>query len=338
MELKMLTALNGVSGNEDCVRDAIMDHVKAHCDDVKVDRMGNVIAYQKGTGSGEHVMLVAHMDEVGLIVRGIKDDGLIVYETVGGLDPRIMVSKRVRVGNDAIPGVIGCKAIHLQTQEERAKPLTHKQLYVDIGTKDKAVTEKLVALGDYIAFESEYVEFGDGLVKAKALDDRVGCYNLLRLMQSRYPGDVTYAFTVQEEVGLRGAYVAARQSDADIALVLESTTANDLGDVSDHFKVCRVGRGVVISFMDNASIAHPDVNRKLRTLGEQKGIAWQPKTYIAGGNDAGAIQTARGSVAVCTLSIPCRNIHSPANVCSLSDVDAQYQLVEAFLNAPDDQA
>ena len=333
MELKTLTTLNGVSGDEGRVREVILDAARALCDEVKVDRPGNVLAYQKGTQGGAHALVAAHMDEVGLIVLGVRDDGLLIYETVGGIDARIMVSKRVRVGDRQIPGVIGCKAIHLQTAEERKKPLTHKQLYVDIGAKDKAAAEKLVSPGDYIAFDSEYIEFGEGFVKHKALDDRVGCYNLLRLMQRRYPCDVTYAFTVQEEVGLRGATVVARQVSATCALVLEATTANDLGDVDDHFKVCIPGKGVAISFMDTASIAHPGMHRALRQLAEDGGIAWQLKQYIAGGNDAGALQRSAGALPVCTISVPCRNIHSPANVAKYSDIDAQYHLAEAFLAA-----
>ena len=236
--------------------------------------------------------------------------------------------------------MIGCKAIHLQTAEERKKPLTHKQLYVDIGAKDAADAEKLVKLGDYIAFDSQYVEFGDGYVAHKALDDRIGCYNMLRLMENRYPCDVTYAFTVQEEVGLRGATVVARQVEASCALVLEATTANDLGDVDDHFKVCLPGRGVAISSMDNASIMHPGMNGALRQLAEQSNIDWQIKQYVAGGNDAGALQRSASALPVCTLSVPCRNIHSPANVAKFSDIDAQYRLAEAFLaaGAPIEQA
>ncbi|MEA4898546.1 MAG: M42 family peptidase [Eubacteriales bacterium] len=333
MELRELTRLAGVSGDEGAVRNYILEQTKPLADEVKIDRMGNVLAFKRGTAARpNHALLAAHMDEVGLIVLGFKDDGLIVYEPVGGIDARIMVSKRMRVGKDLIPGVIGCKAIHLQSPDERKQPLTHKQLFVDIGAKDREAAQKLVSLGDYISFEPGYVEFGDGFVKDKALDDRVGCYNLLRLLAGRYPCDVTFAFTVQEEVGLRGATVAARQVKPDCALVLEATTANDLGKVDPHFRVCVPGRGAAISFMDNASIAHPALNRRLRELADARGIAWQVKAFVAGGNDAGALQREAGAVPVCPVSIPCRNIHSPANVANANDIEAQYRLAEAFLN------
>lgn len=337
MELRELTAIGGVSGDEGRVRDYILERARRLADEVKVDRLGNVLARKRAVGGGQsprHVLLSAHMDEVGLIVVGLRDDGLIVYDTVGGIDARIMVSKRVLVGDRRIPGVIGCKAIHLQTAEERERPLTHKQLYIDIGAKDKKALEQHVSLGDCVVFDSDYVEFGDGLIKHKALDDRLGCYNLLRLMEGDYRCDVTFAFVVQEEVGLRGATVAARQLDrVDCALVLEATTANDLGDVDEHLRVTRLGGGVAISFMDTASIAHPGLNRALRRIAEEERIPWQIKTYVAGGNDAGALQRAGTAIPVCPLSVPCRNIHTPSGVVKASDIDAQYRLTKAFLDA-----
>ncbi|MEG0146377.1 MAG: M20/M25/M40 family metallo-hydrolase [Clostridia bacterium] len=333
MELSELTQLNGVSGNEQAVRAAILREAAQCCDRTHVDKMGNLLAFKAGTrpGSG-HVLLLSHMDEVGLMALGVTDEGLIAYDPVGGIDPRVLVSKRVTVGEKGIPGVIGAKAIHLQTREERATPLTHRDLSVDIGAKDKASAELLVKPGDYIALAGEYLAFGEGFVRAKALDDRVGCYNLLRLMRERFTCDVTYAFTVQEEVGLRGAGVVARQVDAvRCALILEGTTANDLGHVPEHLQVTRAGAGVALSFMDRTTIAHPGLLRALKACAQREGIAWQFKQFVAGGNDAGAVQGAKGPLAVASLSVPCRYIHSPSSVCSLMDVEAQYALARAFL-------
>lgn len=333
MVLKELIDLPGVSGNENAVRDYILKEAAARGFETTVDRLGSVFAQKKGAKRGKRVMLDAHMDEIGLIVIGIRDDGLISYEPVGGIDPRVMVSKRVLVGKDAIPGVIGAKAIHLQDKKDREAPLDHKDLYVDIGAKDKKDAEKWVNPGDYVAFAPNYLEFGEGFVRAKALDDRIGCYNMLRLMENDYPADVVYSFSVQEEVGLRGAQVAAYRLQPDCALALEGTTANDLGDVPEHLQVCKAGKGVAISFMDRTSIAHPGLNRALRALATEKGIPWQIKTFVSGGNNAGAIQTARGPVPVCPLSVPCRYIHSPASVCLLADIESQYALAKAFLES-----
>lgn len=332
MVLRELTQLTGVSGDEGAVRDYILEKVRPLADEVRVDRMGNVLATVEGTDPhAGRVMVLAHMDEVGLIALGVTDEGLIAYQTVGGIDPRVMVSKRVFVGKDRIPGVIGAKAIHLQSPEDRKASLSHKKMYVDIGCKDKESAKKKVSPGDYIGFAPEWVPYGDGFVISKALDDRVGCYNMLRLMECRYPSTVVYAFTVQEEVGLRGAQVAAQQFDLKCALVLEGTTANDLGDVTAHQQVCRAGKGVAISFMDRTSIAHPALSRALRETAQKNGIPWQFKTYVSGGNDAGTVQNAKGPVAVCPLSVPCRYIHSPSSACHLVDVEAQYDLARAFL-------
>lgn len=332
MVLEELTRLIGVSGAEGPVRDYIMEKARPLCDQMWVDRMGNLLCRVEGRDPQAGLALVlAHMDEVGLMVQGINDDGLISYQCVGGIDPRVLVSKRVRVGEKGIPGVIGAKAIHLQSREERQKPLTHKELYVDIGCKDKESAQKLVNPGDIMGFEPGWTAYGQGFVMSKALDDRVGCYNMLRLMEERYPVSVVYAFTVQEEVGLRGAQVVAQQFSPRCALVLEGTTANDLGCVPAHQQVCRAGAGVAISFMDRTSIAHPALARALRRTAQRCAIPWQFKTFVSGGNDAGQVQNAKGAVAVCPLSVPCRYIHSPSSACNLADVEAQYDLAHRFL-------
>jgi len=335
MVLKELTALRGVSGNEDAVRAYILEKVKETADEVRVDRMGNVLATKKARleSNGRHVLLCAHMDEVGLIVLGVNDNGLISYDTVGGIDPRVVVSKRVLIGDKAVPGVIGAKAIHLQSAAELQQVLTHEQLYIDIGARDKASAEKLVSPGDYVCFDSDWVEFGDGLVKCRALDDRVGCNCLLSILEGDYPCDVTCAFTVQEESGCRGSRVAGFGMTPDCAIVLEGTSANDLGMVDEYLKVCCVGKGVAISFMDNASIGNRSLIAKLRDVAEEKEIAWQMKKFVAGGNDAGNLQRVNGAVATAVLSVPCRYIHSPSSVASFRDVEAQYLLVDAFLTA-----
>ncbi len=335
MVLKELTALRGVSGNEGAVRDYILEKVKPLADEVRVDRMGNVIATKKARlpHNGHHVMLAAHMDEVGMMIVGVNENGLLSYKPVGGIDPRVVVSKRVKVGDDAIPGVIGAKAIHLQSADERNRVLQHDQLYIDIGARDKASAERLVSPGDFVTFDSEWVEFGDGCVKVRALDDRVGCNTMISALEGDYPCDLTCAFTVQEEVGCRGAMTAGWGVDYDSAIVLEGTAANDLGMVDEWMKVCRVGEGVAVSFMDNATIRNRDLYKRLCALAEEKGIAWQVKKFISGGNDSGSLQRNNGARATCVLSVPCRYIHSGSNVACFHDIDAQYQLVEAYLAA-----
>ena len=222
-------------------------------------------------------------------------------------------------------------AIHQQTPEDRKAVLPVDQLYIDIGAKDKAEAEGKAPAGTPVTFETPYTPFGDGCIMAKALDDRAGVYNLLRLLDAPYEGELVFAFTSQEEVGCRGATAAGYHIMPDIALIMETTTANDLGETPDALQVCRVGEGVCISFMDHSSIGDAELYRTLLTLGKEKGITCQVKQFVAGGNDAGAIQRSGAGSRTLTLSIPCRNIHSPLSVCALSDVNAQEALVRAWL-------
>ena len=203
--LKTLCALPGVSSFEDEVRDYIKGRVVPYADDIRVDAMGNLIVFKKGAKStGNKLMLCAHMDEVGLIIRSITEEGYLKFACVGGIDRRVLLGKQVVVGERKVPGIIGLKAIHLTTAEERKNVPRLEEYYIDIGAKDKAEVEGLVSLGDCGVFISDIVEFGDRMLKAKAIDDRVGCAVLVKLLEEELPMDCTFVFTVQEEVGTRG--------------------------------------------------------------------------------------------------------------------------------------
>ncbi len=330
MDLKTLCELNGASGNENAVRKYILEQAKPLCDSVCIDRMGNVIAFKKGSGSGKHVLFSAHMDEIGFIIIDATDEGLLQFRPVGGIDPRVAVSKYVVVGEEQVKGVIGALAIHLQSAEDRKRVLGFDSLYIDIGAKSKDEALEHCPRGSYAYFDSDYQEFGDGCAVAKALDDRVGCCNLLRLLENSFDADVTCAFVTQEEVGLRGAMGAAYAADADAVIVLEGTTAGDMGDVPRAQRVCEPGLGVAVSFMDRASIADRELYRGLTALAEEKGIPYQIKRGATGGNDAGSYQRSKAGARTCVLSVPCRYIHGPSSVVKLCDVEAQYQLARAF--------
>ena len=337
MLLKEITALRGPSGWEDEVRSAIrreaQEILSAREGRVYGDTMGSVYAFRKGGDSTKpHVMLCAHMDEVGFIVRFATDDGLLRFDCVGGIDPRCIVSKRVIVGEKAVPGVIGVKAIHLMSAADRKKAPDYDNVYIDIGAKDKEEAERLCPPGCYATFESEYREFGDGFVKAKALDDRAGCMVLLDVLRSSdYAGDMTCVFTVQEEVGLRGAKVAARKVRPDTAIILDTTTANDMGMVDGHKQVTRCGEGPALTFMDRRTIIPAEIREKAMTSAKKRGIPVQHKRGASGGTDAGEVHLANGGVPCLTIVIPCRYCHSPACVCKLSDIDAARDLVMAVL-------
>lgn len=345
MELKTLCELKGISGREEPVRRAVYAACveKLGKDSVSIDKMGNVIATKPGRDpSCPHVMLSAHMDEVGLMVISATEEGLLKVRSIGGIDPRVLVSKRVRVGYDepvcqgkpekkSIPGVIGAMAIHQQSPEDRKNVLPIEQLYVDIGAKDQAEASALAPAGTPVTFDTPYRDFGEGLALSKALDDRVGVYNLLRLLDGDFAGKTSFVFTCQEEVGCRGAIGAAFHLMPDIGIALEGTTANDAGDIQTTQQICRVGGGVAVSFMDNASLAQPELFRGMLALAQEKGISHQVKMSVSGGNEGGFIQRTGSGVKTCVLSVPCRYIHSPASVCALGDVQAQYLLAKAFL-------
>lgn len=330
MDLKTLCELNGASGDEQAVRRALMEAAKPLCDCVKIDRMGNVIAFKKGRTGARHILFSAHMDEIGFIIKDATEDGLLQFRPIGGIDPRVTVSKYVTVGEKAVKGVIGALAIHLQSDDDRKRVLGFDSLYIDIGAASKEEALADCPPGSYVYFDSDYQPFGDGCVVAKALDDRVGCYNLLRILEGDYDADVTCAFVVQEEVGTRGAYGAGFASQADTVIVLEGTTAGDMGDVEKTKRVCEPGLGVTVSFMDRSSIADRQLYKELMALAEEKEIPHQAKRGSTGGNDAGAYQRSKGGMRTCVLSVPCRYIHGPSSVVKLGDVEAQYALARAF--------
>ncbi|MGE4277760.1 MAG: M42 family metallopeptidase [Lawsonibacter sp.] len=330
--LKQLCCLDGVSGDEIRVRKFIRTQAATYADMVRTDVLGNLIVWKKGKKSaGTHLMLCAHMDEVGVIVTRITDEGFLKFDFVGGVDRRVAIGKPVVLGREKIPGIIGLKAIHLVSKEEEKKVPKTDTLYLDIGAKDKDEAKNLVEPGTYGAFVGAPEELGQGLLKAKAIDDRVGCAILLQLLKEELPLDVTFVFTAQEEVGTRGAFGAAFSVTPNVALVLETTTAADLPDVEGHRTVCTLGKGPVISYMDGSTIYDRGLFEDLRRLAEDNGIPWQTKEYIAGGNDARTIQRTKSGVRVAALSAAVRYLHAPASVGSISDFEHMLRLTRLFL-------
>ncbi len=332
--VKELCLLNGVSSGEDDVRDYLMERCRPYAASMRVDALGNLIVFKRGEKStGNKLMLTAHMDEVGFIVNDITEDGYLKFAPVGGIDPRVVIGKRVSVGRGRIPGAIGLKAYHLVSAEEEKKVPDFEDLYIDIGAKDRADAERVTALGDLVAFESDAVEFGSGMLKAKALDDRVGCAVMLKLIEEELPMDCTFVFSVQEEVGTRGAFGAAFSVVPEIALVLEGTTAADLPGTDEHRRVAILGNGPVLSFMDNGTIYDRALFEQLRELAEEHSIPWQTKNYLSGGNDSSAIQRTKEGVRVAAVSTPVRYLHAPSSVVCCQDFNYVHTLVKHFIEA-----
>lgn len=330
--VKELCLLPGVSSFEEPVRAYIRSKAEPYADSIRTDALGNLIVFKKGKRStGNRLLLAAHMDEVGLIVRAVTDEGYLKFSAVGGIDRRVLIGKRVKVGAHGLPGVIGLKAYHLVSDEEEKTIPKLEEFYIDIGAEDKQSARALVHLGDCAVFDSDVVEFGDGFLKAKALDDRIGCAVMLELLKEELPMDVTFAFTAQEEVGTRGAFAAAFSVTPEIALVLETTTPADLAGVPEHKQVCSPGKGPVILYMDNGSAADRGLYEQMRTLAQTHKIPWQTKHYLAGGNDAAAVQRTKTGVRTLVLSAAVRYLHAPSSVAAVRDIEDMPRLARLFI-------
>lgn len=336
MILKELSEAVGVSGKEDAVRKVILNAIKDHAQDIRIDPLGSVTALKPGTGENRlRVMLAAHMDEVGFIARGVDSDGLIRFSAVGGIDDRILPGLRVNIGD--VPGVIVWTPIH-QNREQTVVKIN--ALRIDIGASSKEEVNGKVKVGDRISFDSRFVEIGDRMLRGKSFDDRAGCALLVDVLQQAeaYPVDVLAAFTVQEEIGLRGAKVAAQALNPDVAFVLEGTTANDIpnptadaDDDPDYNPTCRMQAGPVLSVMDRSMIVNPRLLTFLRATADADGIPYQLKSQLGGGTDGGSIHVANAGVATAVIALPCRYIHSPTAYLHRDDYDNALRLIKAAL-------
>ena len=331
MILRELCDAIGVSSAEDAVRDLIYAHIRDHVEDVRIDALGNLLAVRRGTGAVDlRVMAAAHMDEVGMMVIGHDSDGTLRFRAVGGLDARILPGARVLVGPDRIPGVIGWAPIHLNHSEDT---VSIERLRIDIGATSRDQAQDAVERGEIVAFDSRLVELGP-TVRGKALDDRAGCASLIALIQGEpFPFDLHVAFTVQEELGLRGARVAAQAIEPDVAFVLETTACHDLPadpDEPDQTTITRLGEGPAITIADRSMVSDRRLVRHLVETGEREGIPFQFRSsQHAGGTDAGAIHLTRGGVPSAVVANPCRYLHGPTSVMSLADFENQSRLLRA---------
>ncbi|MBR5124600.1 MAG: M20/M25/M40 family metallo-hydrolase [Clostridia bacterium] len=343
--IRELSLAFGPSGCEDAVRALIQEQIKGDCDSYTQDKAGNLIAVIRGRGGDynaknpRRIMLSAHMDEVGFMIREVTEEGYLKFGVVGGMDPRVLCGRHVLVGDQRkLHGVIASKAIHLQSPEERKKATPVKNMYIDIGAKDGDEAKKYVSAGDYAVFDSEFVTFGKdgGKIKGKALDDRAGCAMLIEIMRDLYrtpanmPFDVYFAFTTCEEVGISGANVAAFGIKPDTAIILEATAVNDLPGAGRNF-VSKQGEGGTLTLADRATIYDMGFINFARQTAEQKGLKCQVKQSVTGGTDAGHIQRSLTGVRVLSLSLPTRYIHSASNVAAYSDYEQTRDLVIAML-------
>ena len=323
--LERLCNLDSTSGDEKSVTEYIINEIKDFCE-CKTDNLGNIIAFKKGKNkSAKKLMLDAHMDEVGLIITSVTADGFLKFKTIGGIDVSALMFKTVKI-NGKLNGVICGKPIHLISSDERKKPPKEDGLYIDIGATSKEESLKFVSVGDRAVLTGEYTENGEKII-SKALDDRIGCAVLIKLIKEYDEYDFYASFSVQEEVGLRGAKVTAFAINPDSAIVLEGTTAGDISGVSEENKVCKLCDGVAVSFMDTATVYDKEYYNYALT----SGIKCQPKAAVTGGNNSGAIHLSREGVRTLALSLPCRYIHTSSSVADKDDCECLLSLTKYML-------
>ena len=342
--IEMLSCTFGPTGCEGEVAEKILAEIRPLAHRITRDRMGNMIAEMHfGDGSEDRlrVMISAHMDEVGMMITDVREDGTLLFDTVGGIDPSVVAGRRVSVKtkDGHLCGVIASKAIHHKDKKEEKKATPLKKLYIDIGAGDGEEARKYVSVGSFATFESRFYTFGkDGnAMKGKALDDRCGCAVMIEVMEAlakeppKEALDLYFCFTVREEIGLSGAGPVAERLMPHVAIVLESTAVADIEGVESSRRVAFLGRGGAISLMDRSTIYDRELCRFALAVAEEKGIPAQVKQYVSGGNDAGHIHKSGVGVKTLALSMPTRYLHSASCVASLADYGAMCLHTEAII-------
>lgn len=338
MLLEQLSNAFGPSGCEDEVRRILARALRDKTDDLRTDALGNLIAFKRGKGPEPRlkVMVDAHMDEVGLMITRFQQNGLLGFRAVGGLEARLLLAKCVLVGKDRIPGVTLAPPIHLTEPGQRNSVIPMDQLAIDIGAGSADEAKGLVQMGDYAVPATRFqvlAEKGLRTVKGKAFDDRAGCAAAAALADGEYAVDLYLSFNAQEEVGLRGARVAAFRIEPDLAFALEGTICDDTPKKTDVSPTTEMGKGPAITVMDRSFIAdHRLLHLLIETAGAH-GIPYQFKQPGVGGTDAGAIHLSKTGVPAAAVAVPCRYIHTPVSVMSLNDLDNLVALMRAALHA-----
>ena len=311
----------GPSGNEWEIRDIIKEEIADYVDSIETDFMGNLYAYKScGVKGAKKVLLIAHMDEVALMIDSVTSSGLLQFQTAGSIDPRVLVSKRVVVGKNKIPGVIGAKPIHLQGRGEWKSPIPVNNLYIDVGAKKDSEVQELV--GEYAVFDTKF-KYQEDVVFGKAFDDRAGCAVVTHILrgcddEEPYPVDIVAVFSVQEEVGLRGASIVAERVKPDYTIAFEGTTAGDVPTTKDNSPSTEFRKGPAITVMDRTTIGFRELKEAFEKIAEKNNIPYQYKRTVTGGTDIGVIHT-KGGIPSLVISVPVRYIHSPVGIVAVDD-------------------
>jgi len=334
--LEKLSNACGVAGREEEVRSLMKRFLKPCMNEVKEDRLGNVIGIKEGKKNAPKVMLAAHLDEIGLMVKTISKEGFLQFTKIGGIDDRILAAQKVIVYTEKGPlhGIIGSKPPHIQKEEERKKVTSFDELFIDIGAENQEQAKKMgVRIGAPVGFDIKFAKVGKDNVIGKAFDDRVGCVVMVEAMNRMKKTDCTiYAVgTVQEEVGLRGATTAAFGIYPDVGIALDVTVAGDVPGVKEVEAPIKLKKGPSITVADYGLITHPKVLRLLVDVAEENKIPYQLETGLPGSTDAARISLTREGVPCGVISVPTRYIHNPTSLLNLEDVEDSVKLLIAAI-------
>jgi len=330
-QLKTICETPGASGFEMPIRRKIMELIKAVVDEYNVDNLGNLITLKKGNRNPENkkILLAAHMDEIGFVVTHIDDEGFLKFHPLGGFDPKTLTAQRVIVhGKKDLVGVMGTKPIHVMSDDERKKVPKTTDFFIDLGMKKEEVL-KWISIGDPVTREREFIEMGD-CVNCKSIDNRISVYILIEALKKlqSFPFDVYGVFTVQEELGMRGANVTAHQINPDFVIALDTTIAYDVPGAQPHEKVTSLGKGTAIKIMDASVICDPRMVEYLKHIANHKKINWQPEILTAGGTDTAVLQRMGKKGAISgAISIPTRHLHQVIEMANKEDISQTIKLL-----------
>jgi len=329
--LKRLCETAGAPGREERIREIVIECLRPLCEEISVDALGNVVALRRGRGRPK-LMLSAHMDEISFLVTHIDDEGFLRFTPLGGFDAKTLTAQRVVVhGTRDLLGVMGTKPVHIISEEQRKNAPKIEEFFIDVGLGAEEVRAS-VSLGDPVTRQRELVEIGNNL-NGKSFDDRMGLFVLIEAVRrlEKHEADLWVVATTQEEIGIRGALIAARNIDPDVGIAIDVTLANDVPEAKSHEYITRLGAGTAIKVMDSSVICNPKVVRFLRKIAQEGGIPFQMEILPRGGTDTAALQRAGSGAAAGCISIPTRYVHSVIEMCSRKDIEASIDLLVAAI-------
>ncbi len=317
--IEEITGIFGPSGSEEKVRTVINKKISNYVDGIETDKLGNLIAFKKGNGEGKKIMLAAHMDQIGLLITHIDENGFLRFTKIGGVNPKRLIGQRFILAN-GMTGTVGVEKV------DEEKEIKFDKLYLDIGASSREEAEKHVSIGDSAIYKPQFDVSGNRVISSY-LDNRLGCAVLIMVLEKlkKSPHDIYFVFTVQEEVGLRGAKTAAYQINPDLALAVDVTITGDTPEA--HTMDVALGNGTAIKIKDQASITHPMIKELLILTAKKHGIKHQLEVLEHGGTDAGSIHLTRGGIPSGTISLPIRYVHTPSEMADLNDIKASIELI-----------